>query len=493
MTMTAEKLYAPSDYFNFKTKPFDHQIEAFNYAMDNPNFLLGDEQGLGKTKQSIDIAVGYKQAHKLKYCLIVCGVAGSKKNWEKEVGLHSNEKAHMLGRRVGKRGTVWPGSSKDKMEDLEFMNQGQLDSYFIITNIETLRNKELAWMLGKLCEKGIIGMTIIDEIHKAKNPDSKQGVGIQKLQSRFRLALTGTPLMNNPIDLYNPMKWLGHVKGSHYSFKHTYQRMGGKSGEKVLGFKNLDHLRSKFEPLMLRRKKEDVLDLPPKMRSYEYVEMTPKQALIYNEIREDIIRNIEEIKAASNPLTRLLRLRQATAHTAILSNTIQESAKFNRMKEIIEENVANGRKTIIFSNWASIVKMANQVLSKYNPAIITGEVSDRDAEIEKFQTDDSCMVISGTIRAMGTAFTLTAATEVLFLDKPWTMADQEQCEDRAHRIGTTGTVHIRSLVCENTIDERIEEILEEKALVSKAVVEGDEDTIELLSIKTEELIDRLLW
>lgn len=493
MALAAEKLFTPSDYFNFKTTPFEHQREAFDFAMDMENFLLGDEQGLGKTKQSIDIAVARKQAYKFKHTLIVCGVNGSKRNWEKEVGIHSDEKVHMLGRRVGKRGRVWPGSSKDKMEDLELMNQGEIEPFFIITNIETLRNRELAWSLGRLCDKGIIGMVIIDEIHKAKNPESKQGQAIQLLEPRFRLALTGTPLMNHPVDLYNPMKWLGHVKGSFYQFKKTYMNLGGSSGEKVIGYKNLEHLRGKFEPVMLRRKKDDVLDLPPKNRDIEWVTMGPKQTQIYNEVRDYLIQNIDEIKAATNPLTRLLRLRQATAHTGILSSKISESAKFERMMEMVEQNVANGRKTIIFSNWATVVDMAMETLNEYNPAKITGSVNDRDAEIEKFMEDDSCKVILGTIKAMGTAFTLTAATEVIFLDKPWTMADTEQAEDRAHRIGTTGTVNIRTIVCEGTIDERIEEILEEKALVAKAVVDGDEDTIQLLNVNTDDLIDRLLW
>lgn len=473
--------------FAYKTTPFDHQQEGFDYALTHNKFLLGDEQGLGKTKQSIDIAVNRRNIHKFKHTLIVCGVNSLKYNWMKEVEIHSNEKAMVLGSRLTAKGKTKDGSLKDKLADLE----SNLEAYFIITNVESLRSKEVAEKLQEMTTKGIIGMTIIDEIHKCKNPSSQQGKAIHKLKSQFKLALTGTPLMNKPIDLFNVMKWIETEKASFYSFKNRYCTMGGFGGYEIIGYKNLDSLKEKFGKCMLRRKKEDVLNLPPKVRSTEYVEMSAKQKQLYKEVMAGIKSNIQEIVLSPNPLSQLIRLRQTTAHTSILSQTVHESAKLERLKEMLEELVESGKKAIVFSNWTSVTDILQKELSEYSPAIITGKTKDRQDENERFQNDPNCKIIIGTIGAMGTGLTLTAASSVIFMDSPWNMANKEQAEDRAHRIGTTGTVNIVTLVVKDSIDERIEEIIAEKAGMAKGLVDGDEEEL-LKMMSTEDLVNRLL-
>lgn len=476
-----------SNEFEFKTTPFEHQKQGFEYALSHNKFLLGDEQGLGKTKQAIDIAVNRKQTAKFKHCLIVCGVNSLKYNWLKEVGIHSNEQARVLGSRVNSKGKLKDGSLKDRLADLE----ADLKEFFIITNIETLRNKDVAKKLSEMTSKGVIGMTIIDEIHKAKNPQSAQGKAIHNLKSHFKLALTGTPLMNKPIDLYNVLKWLDTEKSSFYGFRNRYCQMGGYGGYEIVGYKNLNDLKDKLNKNMLRRKKEEVLNLPPKVRSIEYVEMSAKQSQLYKEVMRGIKANLSEVMLSSNPLAQLIRLRQVTAHTSILSSTVNESAKLERLKEMLEELAESGQKAIIFSNWTDVTDVLVEELKEYNPAVITGKTQDRQEEVERFQNDENCKVIIGTIGAMGTGLTLTRASSVIFMDKTWNMANTEQAEDRAHRIGTTGTVNIVTLVCKDTIDERIEEIIEEKAEMSKALVEGDEDAL-LKLMSPEDLVNRLL-
>lgn len=266
--------------------------------------------------------------------------------------------------------------------------------------------------------------------------------------------------------------------------------MGGYGGYEIVGYKNLKELQMKLDSVMLRRKKEDVLDLPPKIRQTEYVEMTAKQKQIYNEVLRGVRENLADIKLSPNPLAQLVRLRQATSHTGIISDTVQESAKFDRMKEIIEELVESNQKAIVFSNWTEVTDRALKELQDYNPAYITGDVKDRQAQVEKFQNDDSCKVIIGTISAMGTGLTLTAASTVIFLDKPWNPANTVQAEDRAHRIGTTGTVNVITLVCKDTIDERIEEIIYEKSELSEGLVEGNDDI--LRKFDAGQLVDMLL-
>lgn len=499
-----QEVVSPAEAYNFITTPYQHQIDSFNYAAENDMFLLGDEQGLGKTKQSIDIAVFKKQNTGMKHCLIVCGVNSSKRNWVDEVEMHSNEKAKILGTRVGRRGKVYVGGSvNSRIEDLEEVMQGATEEFFLITNLETLRNKQVQEYLTDMTEEGLIGMTIIDEIHKAKNAESKQGRSIHCLQSQYRIALTGTPLMNNPVDLFNILKWLGAYKLQYNTFKHRYTVMGGRGGYAIVGYKNLKELRSKFEKVMLRRLKDEVLDLPEKIRRKVTVDMTPNQAQIYKEVRECIMANIQQIKLSPNPLAQLIRLRQATGYTGILSDTIQESAKIDALKEMLAEItqdeldedgnvIRKGRKALVFSNWTSMTNVLERELQEYNPAVITGETKDVDFEKAVFQKDDSCKVAIGTIGVMGTAHTLTEASYVFFLDKPWNMANTVQAEDRAHRIGTKFPVECVTFVCKGTIDERIEEIIANKAELSEGLIEGDQDVIERLNIDTDSLLDQLL-
>lgn len=477
--------YIPKDY-KFKISPFKHQIEGVEYGLKYDRFLLGDEQGLGKTMQVINIACIKKQQRNYKHCLIICGVNGLKWNWKSEIEKHSNENAYILGTRYDKKGKEKIGSLNDRVEDLEellnpssercfkFMDDfhSLSNAYFLITNIETLRNEKIIEKLKELCDKGIINMIALDEGHKCKDPTSIQGKALLKLTTETMISMTGTPLMNNPLDLYIHLRWLCYEKHAYYSFKQHYCVFGGFGGYQILGYKNLDQLKAQFEDIMLRRLKKDVLDLPDKIHTTEYVEMTAKQSKVYKEVFCDIQDNIDKVSSAVNPLAELIRLRQATGYTGILSSTILESAKFDRLDELLEEIVSNGNKAIVFSNWTAVTNPVYERLAKYNPAIITGETKDRVAEQDKFMKDDSCKVIIGTIGAMGTGLTLTAANTVIFLDEPWNKAIKDQCEDRAHRIGTSENVNIITIICKDTIDERIHDIVEQKGKMADLLVDS---------------------
>lgn len=456
------------DNFTFKTTPFQHQLEGFEYGLKKDRFLLGDEQGLGKTKQAIDIAVAKKLALGYKHCLIICGVNGLKWNWESEVATHSNEKSKILGSKINKKGRKVIMGTEDKLYDLEHLP----DAYFLITNVESLRSEQIVVAIQRQISLGNINMVIMDEIHKCKNPTSQQGKALLKVKGETKIALSGTPLMNNPLDLYIVLKWLGYESNAFYSFKNHYCVMGGFGGYEIVGYRNLDQLQSNLNDIMLRRLKKDVLDLPDKLHSTEYVEMTKAQAKIYNEVSEEIRANIDKIVVSPNPLAQLIRLRQATASTDILSSAVNESAKLDRLEELVEELAENNEKCIIFSNWTEMTNRAYERLQKFNPAIITGETKDRVAEQDKFMYEAGCKCIIGTIGAMGTGLTLTAGTTVIFLDSPWNRANKEQAEDRAHRIGTNSTVNIITLVCKDTIDERIEELVYQKGAMADMLVDG---------------------
>ena len=133
------------DGFEFKTKPFNHQIEGFKYGLNHSKWLLGDEMGLGKTLTIINVAIAQKLMHGYKHCLVICGVNGLKWNWVNEIHTHSNESAYILGQKIRKNGNVIIGSVSDRLDDVKRLDD--IDAYFIITNIETLRNENIAKMV----------------------------------------------------------------------------------------------------------------------------------------------------------------------------------------------------------------------------------------------------------------------------------------------------------------------------------------------------------
>lgn len=463
----------------FKTKPFPHQLDGIRFGLNHDRFLLCDDQGLGKTLQIIDLVECL--GDKVQKALIICGVNSLKYNWREEVSKHSNEKGYVLGTRYRKNGKEYLGSTKDKINDLSNLP----DYKYIITNIETLRlgakkigkyeyDFPIANKIKELCNDGTIGLIAFDECHRAKDSTSLQGKAMLEISAPHMIAMSGTPLMNSPIDLYFPIKWLGYENHSLFEFKRHYCRLGGYNDAEIMGYKNLDELRSLVDRIMLRRLKTEVLDLPDKIEKLEYVEMSSKQSKLYSEIQQNTKTLMHQIRMSNNPLSMLLRLRQVTGWCGIIDESIQESAKMQRMIELVEDIVSNNQKAIIFSNWTSITEVAIKLLPKYNPAYITGDVKqeDRMNEVDRFQNDERCKVIIGTIGAMGTGLTLTSAQNVIFLDEPWTKALKNQAEDRAHRIGTKGTVSIITLMCKDTIDDRIHDLIEKKGKMSDALIDG---------------------
>lgn len=470
VTLEKPKAVTPNG-FKFKTTPFQHQIDGFNYGLQYDRWLLGDEQGLGKTKQVIDIAVAKKLQKGYKHCLIICGVNGLKWNWLNEIHTHSDENGWILGQRYKNRKLVI-GSNADKLYDLTHLDA--ISDYFLITNVESMRDESIVAQIAKYAKDKTIGIVAIDEVHKCKNPSSQQGKGILKVQPECRIAMTGTPLMNNPLDLYIILKWLGYEKHAFYAFKKHYCVYGGYGGYEIMGYRNLDELREQLDSIMLRRLKKEVLDLPEKTHINEYVEMTPKQEIIYKEVTAQIRANIDQIKMANNPLSELIRMRQATGYTGILSSTIKESAKLDRMEELVEEARQNDKQVVIFSNWTQMTDAIYERLHmKYPLSLITGQTADelRQHNVREFQEGRSKVMI-GTIGAMGTGLTLTAGTVEIFLDEPWNRANKEQAEDRCHRVGTKENVTIYTLICKGTIDERINELVEKKGAMADALVDG---------------------
>lgn len=456
--------------FDFTTAPLPHQIEAFNCGMERDMLLIGDEQGLGKTKESIDITVARKAD--LVKCLIVCGVNSVKYNWEKEISIHSKEKSVMI-----------DGKTMDiRVSQINKWYAG--DEYFGIINIESLRNESIQDVIYSGIAGGSIGAVIVDEIHKAKNGNSQQGKALRTLRTPVRIGLSGTP-MNKAEDLWNILTWLGIEKRDFYRFRNAYCIMGGFKNKQVVGYRNLESLNAELNKVMLRRKKDEVLDLPPKVYTTEYVELTSRQKRIYIGIRDQIIEDLENIIASVNPLSCTLRLRQLTGGLFT-----EDNPKLDRIRDMLaEEIIPNGNKAIIFSQWKQVTDLYKEALKEYNPIYITGEVDpeERQREVDRFQTDPNCKIAIGTIGAMGTGLTLNKASYVFFVDKKWNSGENGQAEDRAHRIGTTGTVNIISLVAKGSVDEGVEEYLVDNKDLFDRVVDGKGNKADIKTI-----LDKLL-
>lgn len=465
---TAKRLEGikPAIPFDFTTSPLPHQIEAFNVGLTKDMLLIGDEQGLGKTKESIDITVARKKD--IYKCLIVCGVNSIKYNWEAEIKIHSREKSVIIdGKTMGLR--------------VQQLNRWYHSTeYYGIINIESLRNEQIQDALYVGIKDSFIGCIIVDEIHKAKNGNSQQGKALRTLKSPVRIGLTGTPIMSKAEDLWNILMWLGEEKRNFYQFRNAYCNMGGFGGHKVISYKNLESLNGLLNSVMIRRKKCEVLDLPPKIHSTEYVELTRKQTMIYKDIRQGIIENLENILTSVNPLTSTLRLRQLTG-----GMFTDDNPKLDRVKDMLEEEIIpNGEKAIIFSQWESITDLYKNALSAYNSAYIIGKVApeDRQKEVYRFQNDPKCNIAIGTIGAMGTGLTLNKASYVFFIDKAWTSGENEQAEDRAHRIGTTGTVNVISMVAKGSIDEGIEEYVRDNKDLFDRIVDGKGNKLDMRTV-----------
>lgn len=485
-TIEGEELLSVCE-FNLKTKAFSHQIEAIYYGMEHNKFHLGDEQGLGKTKECIDIAVLRKQKYNYQHCLVICGVATLKWNWKDEIETHSNEKCWIIGckkNKIGKnKGVLKDKGNAEKLEQLKNLPE----PYFWVINIEALRDANIVKILQKYCKLGIINMIIGEEIHKMKNPTCSQSKGFLKLNADCQISVSGTPLVNNPVDLFVLFKWHGIETHTYTAFKNRYCVFGGFAGREIIGYQHLKELKETLNKIQLRRYKKDVLDLPNKLPQTVYVEMGKQQEKIYNEVLTDLQKNIDLIMLNPNPLSQLTRLRQATACPSLLSSTINESVKLDKLEELVAEISRNEEQCLVFSNWAQVCEIAAERLKKYNAKTYTGLTKNLKAVETEFKENKKITALIGTIKQMGTGLTFTNCNYVIFLDSPWTQADKDQCIDRTHRIGQTKDVTIITLVCANTIDEKVEKIVKTKGLLSNAIVDN------VKAMNNRDLLDFLLF
>lgn len=462
------------NFDDYKYKPFPYQIEGIKYGLTHDKWLLLFDMGLGKTLITLYIANELKKQNKIEHCLIICGVSSLKNNWRKEIQKFTDLDCTILGEKLRRTGNKTIGTLDERAEQLK----KPIKEFFVITNIETLRSEKVQKAILNGPNK--FDLILLDEVHRIGDQSAAQTQGLLKLKNaKYKIGMTGTLITNTPLNTYAPLKWLGIEKSSFTNFKYFYCEFGGQFNRIPIGYKNMGMLKDIIDKYSLRKKKDDPdvnLNLPPKNIIIEYVDMKADQANFYEQIKQGIKDQVDKVELnTTNLLALSTRLRQATACPQTLTSENISSAKIDRAIELVEDLIGQGEKVIIFSTFTETVNVLGQRLNKYNPLLVTGEVPDEICwdRMEEFQSDpDKKLFIAGHKKA-GTGFTLTTARYMIFIDTPYTAALFNQCIDRIHRIGAERPVFVYNLITSNTIDERVLEIIEDKAAISGYLVDGE--------------------
>lgn len=470
-------------------KPFKHQLDGIKFGKIHDSFLLLDDPGMGKTLQMIYLAEELKEQEGLEHCLIVCGINALKSNWKKEIQKCSRLSCRILGEKVSKKGRVSYSTTAERAK--EILNP--ISEFFIITNIETLRNDNVIESIKK--SKNKIGMIVLDEAHKVKSANSQQAKNLKKLSKyKHKIALTGTLIMNKPLDAFNALKWIDVEKSNLTDFKSQYCVFGGFGNHQIVGYKNIDSLKSEIEMYSLRRKKTDIEDFPDKIIINEVIEMEDDHRKFYENVQEGIKSECDKIDLNPKKVLALTtRLKQATVCPSILTSENINASKINRAFDLIEEICATGEKVVVMSTYKQPLQELYNKLNEYGYKVLlgTGDLDDAEvsSNIDKFQNLDDYRIFLATTSKCGTGITLNAASYMICIDLPWTYALQQQVEDRINRITNKKSATIYRLICQGTIDEAILSTISTKKAISDYIIDDtvDDETIYRLRAYIEDL------
>ena len=444
----------------------------------------------GKTLQAITLARYKKEHNGLKHCLIICGVNSLKWNWEREVSKFcKNEKAIVLGTRKTKRGTYTNITVEETKQQIDSVPE----EFFWIINIERMRSSKtdtdsIPDHLNQLILNKELGMVIIDEVHKIKNSQSQQGIGILKLDgSASKMAMTGTLLVNNPQDLYAPMKLIGLINYNKWYFENQY--MIKDDWGQIIGFKNMNELHNILYKSSLRRTK-DLLTLPEKMYMQEWLELSKEEKNVFDQITgNETPFRLEKIEKPREIFAVITRMRQATVAAGLLTAAVKKSTKFDRLNDILEEAKSKGQKVLVFCPFTEALKLGLEYCREYNPKLICGGMGSKVQEIvDEHENTNGFSVIFAQEATLGVGYTLINTNIVVFLSPPWNEANYEQCSDRCYRIGQKNTVQVIDLLAKDTYDELLYQKLHGKGAISKMLIDGREDEAILKYMKEAGII-----
>ena len=437
-------------------KAFNHQEEGIKFLLKNKKCILGDSMGLGKTYQSIVAALEIDAER----VLIVCP-SSLKINWQREIENFCEDVSIIKGKH-------WDP------------NRFTIMNYDILKNFHTIEErgkKYEEWELRREIVDFNPDLIILDEAHFVKNHKSIRGKILNDISKRFKIErfwlLTGTPIANRPMDYYNLLSIIeSPVTNNWVHYAKTYcDGMRFRKGNKFIwvttGASNLEELASKTRRTILRRNKEDVLDLPEKLITPVYLELQNESE--YKSVWDDYMSQRKLDGKKGNPAKDLVEM--TLLRTFIAMETVPYSI------EKTEEALELGKKTIIFCNFNDEMdSFINHFGSKC--VSVRGGMTDKQKQqsVDRFQEDDSCMVFVGQIKAAGVGLTLTKAEIVIMNSLDWVPGTHEQAEDRAYRIGQKETVNIYYMLIDKTIDTLMWYILNEKKKVIGTIM-GETDII----------------
>ena len=472
--------------YKFKTKPYNHQKLALTKSWAEKTYALFMEMGTGKSKVLVDnLAILYEQAA-IRGALIVAP-KGVYKNWyDIELPVH-------LPDHINHTKVLWePTNSKKKQLELDTLFDNKGDLKILIMNVEAFSTKKgldfAHSFLNMLAGKALIG---IDESTTIKNPTAKRTKNILTLGNlaTYRRILTGSPVTKSPLDLYTQCMFLDkkHLGlDSYYSYRARYAHMvkrnfGGRQVQIVDSYRRLDELAGKLDSFSYRVLKEDCLDLPPKVFTTRTVELSDEQKEQYVMMKKAAIAEHKgKLMSSATALTTLLRLHQITCGTFKADDGTVTPIKNNRITALMDCVEEIEGKAIIWATYREDIKNIVAALKKAYGEASTVEYHGgvdatlRQNNIAQFQqVKGPTRFFVGNPQTGGYGITLTAANTVIYYSNNYDLEKRLQSEDRAHRIGQTGSVTYVDLVAEKTIDERIIKSLKDKVNIANEIMGED--------------------
>lgn len=451
-----KKLNRVIDYSPYDVRPpMEHQKVAIEKLLANDKFILADDMGLGKTTSAV---IGALESGSKKV-LIVCP-ASLKINWQREIANYSDRRVLIV------EGRKW-GSTFDFY----------IINYDIIKNYHTTDKSEDSDDY-KLLVNEKFDLAIVDEAHYISNTTANRTRLLNDVLEQIPKVwlLTGTPMTSRPINYFNLLKivdspltlnWQSYVRRYCKGYQFT---VGNRKVWNTSGASNLDELRERTKSYVLRRMKTDILDLPEKIVTPVFVELTSR---MYDEELEEFTRITNDKKndeTISVTLNRLMKIRQLISYEKIPYTC-----------ELIDKCLEQGKKVIVLTNFTMTLDMLHEKYKK-NSVTLDGRMSKdkRQDSVDRFQNEDKVKVFIGNIKAAGVGITLTAAEVVIMNDLSFVPADHSQGEDRAYRYGQKNSVLVYYPVFENTIEKVIYNILQKKKNVIDQVM-GDGEYSESFS------------
>ena len=451
---------------HLRVEPYPYQREGIIYGLDKKRLIIGDEPGLGKTLQSIGI-VDTADAYP---CLVICP-SSLKINWQREFEKFTDKSALVLDNAVR---TTWPYLLSMGMHQVAVINYESLRKYFVwdIKGGKSFRLKDVVFCPQIRMFKSVI----IDESHRVKDPSAQQTIFTKGITTgkEWIILLSGTPVVNRPEDLVSQLSIMDRLQefGGRTKFVADYcTDPKDKKAEPAVPLSVLSN--QLYANCMIRREKAKVLpQLPDKTRVDLYVDISnaPEYSLAAADLAEYLRQYTEctdwEIrrKMRMEALVRFMTLRQ-----------LATLGKVAQAVDFIRTFLSSGKKLIVF---CSLHEVVDALVKAFPGAVtVTGRDSavSKQASVDAFQNNPDTMLIICSIKAAGVGLTLTASSNVAFVELAWTYADCCQCEDRAHRIGQKDNVTCYYLLGRGTIDHTIYSLIHQKKSIAAEIMNSDDD------------------